>query len=137
MVRPRPEDKVPLPALSTRPSGIRTTLFRGQPHARVDDRGFDPASLRRAIAAYFGLVSFYRPQWRAGLMARRRLRPDLASDTLGSFRPIMRQSRHPRALGKSNILGADRGADAAVRPGVPEGFVCHEAGVAESLCSPT
>src|SRR5258707_644458 len=54
-----PEDKVPLPALYD-PAERQAE----QPHVaanlewQIYDKGFDPASLRRAIAAYFGLVSF-------------------------------------------------------------------------------
>ena len=54
-----PEDKVPLPALyeaaERQPDHPYIAAIR---ECQIYDRSFDDAKLRRALAAYFGLVSF-------------------------------------------------------------------------------
>src|SRR5882762_4829528 len=54
-----PEDRVPLPALyNPTERGPDHPYVAAIRECQVYDKGFDPVSLRREIAAYFGLVSF-------------------------------------------------------------------------------
>jgi choline-sulfatase len=57
MVRPLPRGQGALPALYARPSGP-TIPMSGRSASVIYQKGFDDQSLRRAIAAYFGLVSY-------------------------------------------------------------------------------
>jgi choline-sulfatase len=93
---------------------------------QVYDKGFDAASLRRAIAAYFGLVSFI--DHNVG-----RLVEALAATGLAETTRVLYSSDHGDNLGtrglwgKSNMYEESAGVPMLLAgPDVPAGFVCRE-----------
>ena len=119
-----PEDKVPLPALydaaERQPDHPYIAAIR---NCQVYDRSFDDVKLRRALAAYFGLVSFVDDN--VGKLMRALEAAGLADDDAGAlFERPRRQSRHAPAVGQiDDVRGSRRGADALRRAGCAAG-VC-------------
>jgi choline-sulfatase len=122
-----PEDRVPLPALydptERQPDHPYVAAIR---ECQIYDKGFDAASLRRAIAAYFGLVSFI--DHNVG-----RLVDALAATGLAEETRVLYSSDHGDNLGtrglwgKSNMYEESAGVPMLLAgPGVPEGVVCRE-----------
>jgi choline-sulfatase len=122
-----PEDRVPLPALydpaERQPDHPYVAAIR---ECQVYDKGFDPVSLRRAITAYFGLVSFI--DHNVG-----RLVEALAATGLAATTRVLYSSDHGDNLGtrglwgKSNMYEESAGVPMLFAgPEVPAGFVCRE-----------
>jgi choline-sulfatase len=121
-----PEDKVPVPALYAaheRPDHPYISAIR---ECMIYDKGFDETKRRRAIAAYFGLVSFL--DHNVG-----RLLDALAATGLADRTRVLYSSDHGDNLGtrglwgKSTMYEESAGVPMILAgPGVPQGFVCHE-----------
>jgi choline-sulfatase len=122
-----PEDRVPLPALydpaDRAPDHPYVAAIR---ECQIYDKGFDPVSLRRALAAYFGLVSFV--DHNVG-----RLVDALAATGLAEHTRVLYSSDHGGNLGtrglwgKSNMYEEAAGVPMILAgPEVPAGFVCRE-----------
>lgn len=121
-----PEDKVPLPGLyapDERPNHPYVAAIR---ECQIYDRGFDAASLRRAIAAYFGMVSFV--DHNVG-----RLLAALAETGLAETTRVVYTSDHGDNLGTRGLWGKSTMYEEAAGvpmiaagPGLPRGAVCRE-----------
>jgi choline-sulfatase len=122
-----PEDRVPLPALydpaERQPDHPYVAAIR---ECQVYDKGFDAVSLRRALAAYFGLVSFI--DHNVGQLV-----DALAETGLGENTRVLYSSDHGDNLGtrglwgKSNMYEESAGVPMILAgPEVPQGFVCRE-----------
>src|SRR5829696_2628408 len=122
-----PEDQVPAPALyeaaGRQPDHPYIAAIR---ECQVYDKAFDEVKLRRALAAYFGLVSFVdenvgklvRVLEAAGLAdATRVLYSADHGDNLGTRRLWGKSTMYEEAAGVPMILAG---------PEVPAGFVCRE-----------
>jgi len=122
-----PETEVPLPALYD--AAVRAPdhpYIAAIRECQTYDKGFDRASLRRAIAAYFGLVSFV--DHNVG-----RLLEALAAAGLADNTRVLYSSDHGDNLGtrglwgKSNMYEEAAGVPIILAgPDMPAGFVCHE-----------
>jgi choline-sulfatase len=120
-----PEDRVPRPALyDERPTDHPYIAALRQ--CQVYDQSFDEEKLRRALAAYFGLVSFVDAN--IG-----RLLDTLAAAGLGDNTRILYSSDHGDNLGTRRLWGKSTMYEEAAGvpmilagPEVPEGFVCRE-----------
>lgn len=119
-----PESEVPRPALydALPPDHPYIAALR---QCQVYDQSFDEVKLRRALAAYFGLVTFVDANIGkllaalegAGLAANTRiLYSSDHGDNLGTRRLWGKSTMYEEAAGVPMILAG---------PDVPEGFVCH------------
>ena len=122
-----PEDRVPRPALyeaaDREPDHPYIAAIR---ECQVYDKAFDETKLRRALAAYFGLVSFV--DHNVG-----RLLDALAATGLADTTRVLYSADHGdnlgtrRLWGKSTMYEESAGVPMLFAgPGVPEGFICHE-----------
>jgi choline-sulfatase len=121
-----PEDRTPRPALympEERPNHPYVAAIR---ECQVYDKAFDETKLRRALAAYFGLVSFV--DHNVG-----RLLDALAASGLGDTTRVLYSSDHGDNLGTRGLWGKSTMYEEAAGvpmmlagPGVPKGFVCRE-----------
>jgi len=121
-----PEAEIPWPALYAqreRPDHPYVAAIR---ECQVYDKGFDEVKLRRAIAAYFGLVS--KIDHHVG-----ELLATLAASGLADTTRVLYSSDHGDNLGvrglwgKSNMYEEAAGVPMILAgPGVPGGVVCHE-----------
>jgi choline-sulfatase len=122
-----PEDQVPLPALydpaERQPDHPYIAAIR---QCQIYDRSFDEVKLRRALAAYFGLVSFVddnvgklmRALEASGLAATTRILYSADhGDNLGTRRLWGKSNMYEEAAGVPMILAG---------PEVPQGVVCRE-----------
>jgi choline-sulfatase len=122
-----PEAEVPVPALydagAREPDHPYIAAIR---ECQVYDKGFDPESLRRAIAAYFGLVSFV--DHNVGKLLEALAAAGLAGNTRVLYSSDHGDNLGTRGLwGKSNMYEEAAGVPVLLAgPDVPEGFVCHE-----------
>jgi choline-sulfatase len=121
-----PEAEMPWPALyaeAERPDHPYVAAIR---ECQIFDKGFDAVKLRRALAAYFGLVSFV--DHNVG-----RLIDALAASGLADTTRVLYSSDHGDNLGtrglwgKSTMYEESAGVPMILAgPGVPQGLVCHE-----------
>jgi choline-sulfatase len=121
-----PEDAVPLPALyapEERPSHPYVAAIR---ECQVYDKAFDATSLRRAIAAYFGMVSF--TDHNVGRLVAALGETGLAENTRVLYASDHGDNLGTRGLwGKSTMYEEAAGIPMiAAGPGLPEGAVCAE-----------
>ncbi len=116
-----------------RPDHPYIAAFR---ECQIYEQGFvDEANVRRAIAAYFGLVSFTDHNVGRLIGGARRRRPH-RRDAGPLFGRSRRQSRHPRAVGQiDDVRGIGRGADDRRRAGTAAGLGLPRAGDAGRLLS--
>jgi choline-sulfatase len=122
-----PEDQVPRPALyDAAERGPDHPYIAALRRCAIYDEAFDEARLRRAIAAYFGLVTFVdanvgklmRTLEATGLSASTRvLYTSDHGDNLGTRRLWGKSTMYEEAAGVPMILAG---------PDVPEGFVSKE-----------
>jgi choline-sulfatase len=121
------EDKVPWPTLyaaSERPSHPYLDAMRA---CQIYDQGFDePSKVRKAITAYFGLVSFV--DHNVGRLLRALERYDLAGTTRVIYTSDHGDNLGTRGLwGKSNMYEEAAGVPMIMAgPEVPAGVVCRE-----------
>ena len=121
------EDQVPRPALyegaERAPDHPYIAAIR---ECQVYDKGFDAVSLRRAIAAYFGLVSFV--DHTVGRLLDALAETGLASETWTLYSSDHGDNLGTRGLwGKSNMYEEAAGVPMILAgPEVPQGFVCRE-----------
>ena len=122
-----PEAEVPLPALyeaaERAPDHPYVAAIR---ECQVYDKAFDGVKLRRALAAYFGLVSFVDDN--VGKLVEA-----LAATGLADRTRVLYSSDHGDNLGTRRLWGKSTMYEEAVGvpmilagPEVPEGFVCRE-----------
>ena len=122
-----PVDKLPLPALYDRADrGPDHPYIAAIRECQVYDKGFDPASLRRAVAAYFGLVSFVDDN--VGKLMQALAAAGLAGETRVLYSSDHGDNLGTRGLwGKSNMYEEAAGVPMILAgPDLPEGFVCRE-----------
>jgi choline-sulfatase len=120
-----PEAELPRPALYDDP-GEDHPYIAAIRACQVYDRSFDETKLRRALAAYFGLVSFVDRN--VG-----HLLDTLAVTGLADTTRVLYSSDHGdnlgtrRLWGKSTMYEESAGVPMLFAgPEVPQGFVCHE-----------
>jgi choline-sulfatase len=122
-----PEDRVPRPALyeasEREPDHPYIAAIR---ECQIYDQGFDETKLGRALAAYFGLVSFV--DHNVG-----RLIDTLVATGLADTTRILYSSDHGDNLGTRRLWGKSTMYEEAAGvpmifagPDVPAGFVCHD-----------
>lgn len=122
-----PEEKVPWPGLyaeSERPNHPFIAAMRA---SQIYDQGFDtPAKVRKAIAAYFGMVSFVDDN--VGRLMKALDDLGLASDTRVIYTSDHGDNLGTRGLwGKSNMYEESAGVPMIMAgPEIPEGVVCRE-----------
>jgi choline-sulfatase len=131
-----PEDKVPLPALYSPSEWPDHPYVRAIRECQVYQKGFDDKSLRRALAAYFGLVSFV--DHNVG-----RLVSALEASGLADTTRVIYSSDHGDNLGTRGLWGKSTMYEEAAGvpmiiagPGLPQGQVCREP-VTLADCFPT
>jgi choline-sulfatase len=120
------EDAVPRPALYAphdRPQHPYVTALRD---CQIYDRGFDEASLRRAIAAYFGLVSFV--DHKVGRLLTCLGETGLAAQTRVIYASDHGDNLGTRGLwGKSSLYEESAGVPLIMAgPDIARGVVCHD-----------
>ena len=122
-----PEDEVPLPALyeaaERQPDHPYIAAIR---QCQIYDRSFDDVKLRRALAAYFGLVSFVDDN--VGKLMRTLEVTGLADTTRILYSADHGDNLGTRRLwGKSTMYEESAGIPMIFAgPEVPQGFVCRE-----------
>ncbi len=122
-----PEDRVPLPALyEAAERGADHPYIAAIRECQVYDKGFDAVTLRRALAGYFGLVSFTDNN--VG-----KLMDALAATGLADTTRVLYSSDHGDNLGTRRLWGKSTMYEEAAGvpmilagPDVPQGFVCRE-----------
>jgi choline-sulfatase len=121
-----PEDEVPRPALydpAQRPNHPYVAAIR---ECQIFDKSFDEPKLRKAIAAYFGLVSFV--DHNIGRMLNALEDTRLAAETRVIYTSDHGDNLGTRGLwGKSTMYEESVGVPMIMAgPEVPEGVVCRE-----------
>jgi choline-sulfatase len=122
-----PEDKVPWPRFydqSERPTHPYVQAMRA---CQIYDQGFDdPSKVRKAIAAYFGLVSFV--DHNVGRLVKALENNDLAGNTRVIYTSDHGDNLGTRGLwGKSNMYEESAAVPMIMAgPDVPAGVVCRE-----------
>ena len=123
-----PHDKVPWPAMYAEAERPRHPYVEAMRASQVYDKGFggDPAKVRKAIAAYFGMVSFVDDN--VGKLVKALEDVGLAGDTRVIYTSDHGDNLGTRGLwGKSNMYEESVGVPLIMAgPDVPEGVVCRE-----------
>ena len=121
-----PEDAVPWPMLYAEAERPRHPFIEATRRIAIYDEAFDPRRVRRAIAAYFGMVSFV--DHNIG-----RLVEALHETGLSASTRVIYTSDHGDNLGARGLWGKSNMYEDAVGvpllmagPDVPEGVVCRE-----------
>jgi choline-sulfatase len=123
-----PEDKVPMPALYDPEQWPDHPYVRAIRECQIYQKGFaaTPGSLQRALAAYFGLVSYV--DHNVG-----RLVAALGATGLSSSTRVLYSSDHGDNLGTRGLWGKSTMYEEAAGvpmiiagPGLPRGVVCRE-----------
>jgi choline-sulfatase len=122
-----PEDKVPWPKLYAATERPDHPFIRAMRACQIYDQGFDdPRKVRKAIAAYYGLVSFV--DHNVG-----RLIKALEDNGLSDGTRVIYTSDHGDNLGARGLWGKSNMYDESVAvpmimagPDVPQGVVCRE-----------
>jgi choline-sulfatase len=132
-----PEDSVPLPPLRGPERGTDHPYIAALRQCQIYQQGFaDEANVRRAIAAYFGLVSF--TDHNVGRLLAALDAAGLAETTRVIYSADHGDNLGTRELwGKSTMYEESAGVPLIVAgPGLPEGIVCREP-VSLADCFPT
>ncbi len=121
-----PEDGVPWPMLYAENERPNHPFLAAMREISPYDKGFDARKVRRAIAAYFGLVSFLDDN--VGRIVRAIDEASLAGSTRIVYTSDHGDNLGARGLwGKSNMYEDSAGIPMIVAgPEVPAGFVCRE-----------
>ena len=123
-----PEDKVPVPALYDPAQWPDHPYVRAIRECQIYQKGFaaNPGSLQRALAAYFGLVSYV--DHNVG-----RLVAALEASGLAGTTRVLYSSDHGDNLGTRGLWGKSTMYEEAAGvpmiiagPGLPQGVVCRE-----------
>jgi len=122
-----PENQVPWPRMYAEAERPRHPYIEAMRTCQIYDQGFDdPSKVRKAIAAYFGLVSFV--DHNVGRLVQALEANDLASDTRVIYTSDHGDNLGTRGLwGKSNMYEESVGVPMIMAgPEVPGGVVCRE-----------
>jgi len=121
-----PEDQVPWPLMYAPEERPTHPFFQKMNETIIYDRGFDPARVRRAIAAYFGMVTFL--DHNIGRLLAGLRESGLAGDTRVIYTSDHGDNLGNRGLwGKSNLFEDAAGVPLIMAgPDIPEGIVRHE-----------
>ena len=123
-----PHDQVPWPAMYAEAERPRHPYVEAMRASQVYDAGFggDPAKVRKAIAAYFGMVSFVDDN--VGKLVKALEDVGLAGDTRVVYTSDHGDNLGTRGLwGKSNMYEESVGVPMIMAgPDVPVGVVCRE-----------
>ena len=122
-----PEDKVPWPGLYAEAERPTHPYVQAMRACQIYDQGFDdPAKVRKAIAAYFGLVSFV--DHNVGRLMKALEDNGLSGDTRVIYTSDHGDNLGTRGLwGKSNMYEELAGVPMIMAgPDVPAGVVCRE-----------
>lgn len=122
-----PEDQVPWPVMYNPAERPRHPYIEAMRACQIYDQGFDdPAKVRRAIAAYFGMVSFV--DHNVGLLMQVLGETGLQDDTRIIYTSDHGDNLGNRGLwGKSNMYEEAAGVPMIMAgPDVPAGVVCRE-----------
>jgi choline-sulfatase len=121
-----PEDAVPWPMLYAEHERPRHPFTEATRRIAIYDEAFNEQRVRRAIAAYFGMVSFLDDN--IGKLMRALEETGLIRDTRVIYTSDHGDNLGARGLwGKSNMYEDAAGVPLLMAgPGVPEGFVCRE-----------
>jgi choline-sulfatase len=122
-----PESEVPWPAMYDEAERPRHPYLEAIRKSQVYHEGFDdPAKVRRAIAAYFGMVSFVDQN--VGRLLAALEATGLSKDTWVVYTSDHGDNLGARGLwGKSNMYEESAAVPMTLAgPGVPQGVVCSE-----------
>lgn len=121
-----PEDAVPWPEQYAQEERPTHPFIAAMREIYVYDKSFDQQRVRKAIAAYFGLVSFLDDN--IGRLLQVLDETGLSSDTRVMYSSDHGDNLGARGLwGKSNLYEDSAGVPLILAgPGIPEGFVCRE-----------
>jgi choline-sulfatase len=122
-----PEAKVPWPGLYSHAERPTHPYVEAMRACQIYDQGFDdPAKVRKAIAAYFGLVTFV--DHNVGRLLKSLEANDLAGSTRVIYTSDHGDNLGTRGLwGKSNMYEESAGVPMIMAgPEVPEGVACRE-----------
>jgi len=121
-----PEDKVPRPALYDRAERPDHPYVAAMRECQIYDKGFDDKKLRKAIAAYFGLVSFV--DHNVGRLVNTLEDVGLATETRVIYTSDHGDNLGTRGLwGKSTMYEESAGVPMIMAgPEVPQGFAVQE-----------
>ena len=123
-----PHDAVPFPLMYGETERPRHPYIEAMRRSQVYDEGFagDHAKVRKAIAAYFGMVSFV--DHNVGQLTRALEETGLAGDTRVVYTSDHGDNLGTRGLwGKSNMYEESAGVPMIMAgPDVPAGVVCRE-----------
>jgi choline-sulfatase len=122
-----PESEVPLPALRGADRGSDHPYIAALRECQIYERGFvDEANVRRAIAAYFGLVSF--TDHNVGRLVEALEATGLADNTRILYSADHGDNLGTRGLwGKSTMYEESAGVPMIIAgPELPQGVVCRE-----------
>jgi choline-sulfatase len=121
-----PEDEVPWPALYAQHERPTHPFLEAMREIAIYDKAFDERKVRKAISAYFGLVSFLDNN--VGRVMRAVSEAGLAETTRIIYTSDHGDNLGARGLwGKSNMYEDSVGVPLIMAgPEIPAGFVCHE-----------
>lgn len=121
-----PEDQVPWPLLYEKHERPVHPFIERMNETIIYDRAFTPERVRRAIAAYFGMVTFL--DHNIGRLLSGLHEAGLAGDTRVIYTSDHGDNLGNRGFwGKSNLYEDAAGVPLVMAgPDVPEGVVCHE-----------
>ena len=120
-----PEDQIPWPALYDTAARPDHPFIRAISECMVYDKAFDERRVRRAIAAYLGMVTFLDAN--IGKVLSTLQDCGLANDTRVIYTSDHGDNLGTRGLwGKSTMYEESAGVPLIMAgPDVPQGFVCH------------
>ncbi len=122
-----PEAKVPWPGMYAQDERPTHPYMQAMRACQIYDQGFDdPAKVRKAVAAYFGLVSFV--DHNVGRLVKALEQNDLSGDTRVIYTSDHGDNLGTRGLwGKSNMYEESAAVPMIMAgPEVPAGVVCRE-----------
>ncbi len=121
-----PEDQVPWPLLYSPEERPTHPFIAKMNETIIYDRAFNPPKVRRAIAAYFGMVTFLDANIGRIVSA-------IGESGLGDTTRVIYTSDHGDNLGNRGLWGKSNLYEDAVGvpmimagPGIPHGIACHE-----------
>ncbi len=121
-----PEDEVPWPFSYGQEERPKHPFYLKMSEAMIYDRAFDERKVRRAIAAYFGMVTFL--DHNIGRLVAALNETGLSANTRVIYTSDHGDNLGNRGMwGKSNLFEDAAGVPLVMAgPGIPENIVCHE-----------